>query len=122
MSFLLSVALLTICWQGPINEVIENSKLQELLKSDGVQLIDVRTPEEWSYGIIEGATKIDYYDPDFMQKVSELQKDQPVVLYCAAGGRSHQAANRLKEAGFQEIYDLGGGFRGWVAEGLPSVK
>jgi len=92
------------------------------MKDEDLQLVDVRTPEEWSFGIIEGATKIDYYDPEFAAKFDQLDKAKPLAIYCAAGGRSAQAAAKLQTAGFKEIYDLGRGFRGWKAAGLPSVK
>ena len=108
--------------QAPQVSVIGNEELVELLKNPDVQLVDVRTPEEVSYGIIENATIIDFYDPKFEQKIAAFDKEKPIVLYCAAGGRSAQAGQRLAGLGFQEIYDLGVGFRGWKAGGYPIVE
>lgn len=101
---------------------VDSHKFQEVLEGREVQLIDVRTPEEVSYGKIEGAGHIDFYDPEFETKISKLDKEKPVALYCAAGGRSAMAGEKLMELGFKEVYDLSGGFRGWQKDGYPIVK
>lgn len=102
--------------------VVSNEQLVELLKNEEVQLVDVRTPEEISYGKIQNAKHIDYYDPQFVTKAGDLDKEKPVIVYCAAGSRSAQSAARLKELDFKKIYDLKGGFRAWKAEGYPVIK
>lgn len=101
---------------------ISNEELVALMTQPDLQLIDVRTPKEVYFGIIEGAQHIDFYDPKFESKMKELNKDKPVVVYCAAGGRSAQTGDVLKNMGFQEIYDLTGGYRHWEEEGLPVKK
>lgn len=101
---------------------ISNEELAGLMKQPEVQLLDVRTPEEVAHGIIEGATVIDIYDPQFIEKVGKLDKEKPIVVYCAAGGRSAKAAMKLKDLGFKKIYDLKAGYRGWKSEGYPTVK
>jgi rhodanese-related sulfurtransferase len=78
-----------------------------------VQLIDVRTSEEYSKGFIEEAQNIDYNSTDFANKISELDKNKPVLLYCAMGGRSSKASKVFKSQGFKKIYDLKGGFLSW---------
>ncbi|MCB0564349.1 MAG: rhodanese-like domain-containing protein [Phaeodactylibacter sp.] len=78
------------------------------------QLIDVRTPEEYSQGHIDGAVNINFYDDDFAQQLEQkLQKEKPVMLYCRSGSRSAQSAEQLKALGFKEVYDLEGGFMAW---------
>jgi len=101
---------------------IDNEELKELMKKDDVQLIDVRTPEETSYGVIEGAKLMDFYNPNFVNNVKGLDKDKPVIVYCAVGGRSASASQKLKQLGFKEIYDLKGGIRGWQQGGNPLSK
>jgi len=101
--------------------LIGNTQLSELLKNKEVQLLDVRTPEEVNHGIIEHAIIIDIYDPEFDAKVNQLAKDKPVAIYCAAGGRSSKATEKLAMLGFRTIYDLESGFRGWKAAGNPVV-
>ena len=76
-------------------------------------LIDVRTPEEFADGHIEGATNINYHDDNFLDQIAQLDKDATVFVYCQAGGRSKKASNLFKESGFKEIYDLKEGYGGW---------
>lgn len=88
------------------------SKMNEL--GDGRQLIDVRTPEEYNEGHIEGAVNIDFYADDFEQQLQQkLDKGKPVLLYCRSGSRSAQSAEQMKALGFKEMYDLKGGFMAW---------
>jgi rhodanese-related sulfurtransferase len=83
------------------------------MKKSGAQLIDVRTPREFSNGNISGSKNIDYNGDSFEKQMKKLDKNKPVLVYCAAGGRSENAAELLKEWGFKEVYDLEGGYNGW---------
>ncbi|NNC85717.1 MAG: rhodanese-like domain-containing protein [Bacteroidia bacterium] len=80
-------------------------------------LIDIRTPQEVSEGYIKNAKNIDYYNDSFMDKINELDKNQPIYLYCRSGGRSGKALIMLKDEGFMEVYNLLGGFNGWKSSG-----
>lgn len=82
------------------------------------QLIDVRTPGEVEAGYIPGATNININGSDFNEKVSQLDPDQPILVYCAAGGRSKRAADALLKLGFRDVYELDGGFTDWKAKGM----
>lgn len=77
------------------------------------QLIDVRTPEEFADGNIEGAVNINIKADDFLGKINDLDKTQPVFVYCQAGGRSKRCAEKMKSLGFSEIYELKTGYSGW---------
>jgi len=92
------------------------------MKRPELQLVDVRTMEEVSFGIIEGAQHIDFYDPELATKMKKLNKDKPLAIYCVTGGRSAQIGKVLKNMGFQEVYDLTGGIRHWQEEGHPIKK
>lgn len=96
-----------------INKVVSPQEFKNLLKLENRQLIDVRTSEEYSAGKIDNATNIDYYASDFKTKMSKLDKSKPVLVYCAAGGRSGKTVEMLREMGFQEVYDLKGGYGSW---------
>ena len=98
---------------------INNQELIELMANDHLQLIDVRTPEEVDQGMIEGALNIDFRNSEFKNKLKQLDKNQPIAVYCGAGGRSAKSSSILKELGFNEIYDLTGGYSNWVEEKLP---
>ena len=99
-------------------QVISIEEMQTILKMDEVQLVDVRTPEEFSEGYIKNAQNIDFNSPTFEQDILKLNKDKPVMLYCHSGGRSAKCAQKLKDAGFKKIYDLEGGISKWKHEGL----
>ncbi len=74
-----------------------------------VQLIDVRTPNEYKSGHIKGARNIDFYSREFNVKFNKLNKEKAVYLYCRSGSRSRHSAKKLTAMGFTEIYDLKGG-------------
>lgn len=86
------------------------------------QLIDVRTPAEFSEGHLEGAINIDYRDSSFASKVEALDKSRPVMVYCKSGRRSAAAAEHLKSNGFKVVYDMKGGILEWTAGSRPVVK
>lgn len=84
--------------------------------TDGIQLVDVRTPEEFEAGHIESALNYNINGADFASQVEGLDKSKPVLLYCKMGGRSARAAKQLKEMGFMTLYDLEGGYTAWSQE------
>ena len=114
------LVLLASCQQKPLN--IENISIDQLeaqfSNGEGV-LLDVRTPQEVAQGYIPNATVINYYDSDFAQKVSMIQKNQPVYVYCRSGGRSKSAARVLSKQGQAKVYNLNGGFSTWKKAGKP---
>lgn len=83
----------------------------------GVQLIDVRTPAEYQTGHIANATNINFNDPNFKGLMEKLDKNKPVAVYCAAGGRSGKSAALLTQMGFKTVYDLQGGMSAWKGKG-----
>ena len=80
-------------------------------------VLDVRTPEETAEGIIPGAVLMDYNGPRFEEQLQSLDRYTPVHVYCASGGRSKKSMSIMKELGFQEIYDLNGGYGAWKGSG-----
>ncbi len=85
----------------------------------GVQLVDVREPEEFSgpLGRIKGSTLIPL--EQLTARSGELSRDRPIVTICRSGARSAQAAVLLQKAGFQRVANLAGGILRWTAEGQP---
>jgi len=93
------------------------------LIGDGIQLLDVRTEQEWNEGRIQGAIRIGHAEDDFAARVTkELDPSKPVLVYCRSGNRSAQAARKLEKLGYSRIYDLKGGIKAWLAAGRPVVK
>ncbi len=92
------------------------------LNSDpSVQLLDVRTPEEFKEGHLKNAVNINFYDDDFAQQVVKLDKNKPLLVYCAKGGRSASAAEQMAKSGFTALYELDGGIIAWKKAGKPVV-
>lgn len=99
---------------------------EKLKTNENPQLLDVRTPEEYSVEHIGNAKNVNWNGDDFVAKVNSYDKSKPIFVYCKVGGRSAQAANKLAELGFKEIYNLNGGIMKWNAENnvnaMPSTK
>lgn len=84
-------------------------------------ILDVRTDREVAKGVIKGAKQADFFG-NFEQAILQFDKQTPVYVYCAAGGRSKKAMDKLQAAGFQEVYDLEGGMTNWQSLGFPVVE
>ena len=77
-----------------------------VVQSDAI-IIDVRTPEEFAAGHLEGAMLIDIKDASFDSKIAALDPDAAYIVYCRSGNRSAQAVERMRGAGIDDITDLG---------------
>lgn len=93
----------------------------QLQQTPDAQLIDVRSPEEFSGGYIAKAHNINISSPGFDSAINTLDKSKPVFVYCLSGGRSAKAADKLTEKGFRQVYQLQGGLLKWKAAGLPEA-
>lgn len=77
-------------------------------------VIDVRTIEECKEGMIEKAINLDIFNTDkFISEVKKMDHLKNYYLYCAAGGRSGNACELMNEMGFENVYNLMGGFSCW---------
>ena len=102
--------------QGSIQK-IDKAGIKQAIKQKDVQLIDVRTAEEYEADHIGNAVNFNIIDrKNFVDQIKDLDKAKPVYVYCKIGGRSNRAAKLLKEKGFLEIYDYSGGYNDWVSE------
>ncbi len=87
---------------------------------EDVQLIDVRQPDEHEFARIKGAKLIPL--GDIVKRINELDANRELVLHCKAGGRSAQAIEMLKRAGFAgEMKNLKGGITAWSNEVDPKI-
>jgi len=85
-------------------------------------VLDVRTPGEFAQGHLEGAVLVDYRSPGFREEMAGLEKTKTYLVYCRTGNRSARAMGIMGELGFRSIYNLEGGIKRWVEEGLPAVR
>jgi rhodanese-related sulfurtransferase len=107
-----------------VGKIVLNSpkEVYENLKSNTVQLVDVRTPQEYNEGHVKGALNICVTCEGFESNVTRLDKTKPVYVYCRSGHRSGNASKLLAKMGFKEIHDMEGGILAWEANNLPIEK
>lgn len=97
-------------------------EFQTFIANPVVQLLDVRTRDEFDEGHIAGATLVDVNDSTFVeQAMAILDKQRPVAVYCRSGRRSARAANLLSAQGCQ-VTNLAGGVMAWQDAGKALVK
>jgi sulfur-carrier protein adenylyltransferase/sulfurtransferase len=111
---------------GEARQVIPEQPPAELKKrlegGEPVVVIDVRDPDEYRDGSIEGATNISRGFLEFRVGSVAADPSTPIVLYCQTGLRSMLAAKALHDLGYQHVINLQGGFQRWAQSGLPVVK
>ena len=96
-SFLIIVMAFSSCIKKSVEGVVlsDATTFEKKMSAPNVQLIDVRTPEEFAEGHLPKAVNIDVTSDDFETRVTSLDKEQPVMVYCKMGGRSAKAAEKL---------------------------
>jgi rhodanese-related sulfurtransferase len=100
--------------QGEAKEV-SREEARKLI-DEGAQLVDVRADHEWEAGRIAGAAHVPL--PELPQRLEEIDKDRPVVVYCRGGNRSTMATDALAEAGYEAL-KLREGIVGWSEDDRP---
>jgi rhodanese-related sulfurtransferase len=120
-SFLFCMASLSLA-EAPAAAAPVKIEQAEKKLTEGAQLLDVRTKEEWDEGHLKGATLVTVTEDGFIDKAkAALDLKKPVVVYCRSGKRSAIAAEKLRTAGFT-VYDLEGGIAAWKAAEKPVEK
>ncbi len=107
-------------WQlaGFPMEKIGQMTVHELNERRGaLQVVDVRGPGEWKKGHVPGARHI--FAPELRNRLDELDRNKPTVVYCGSGYRSSIASSILKSAGFSELWNVPGSWEAWRAAKLP---
>lgn len=89
-------------------------------KEAGAFILDVREQEEWNAGHIAGAALIPL--GSLSDRLSELPKDQEIVVVCRSGNRSAQGRDILLNAGFKKVTSMAGGMNQWAKAGLEIVN
>lgn len=103
-------------------ETVDAGVASNLIASPNTVLLDIRTPEEFAEGRIEGSVNIDFYAADFERRIGELDRATPYVVYCRSDNRTGQAMELFRELGFEEVHEIDGGIVSWVEAGLPVVS
>ncbi len=98
---------------------LDFSSFYQLIQKDGnskdgnLIILDVRTPEEYQNGHIKNAVNINFYDPNFLNKIQKLDKNKKYLIYCRSGYRSAQTANIMEKFNFKKLYNLKEGLIKW---------
>lgn len=107
-----SLFAITAC-NAQNNQVMEVPDFANALKSKNIQILDVRTKEEFSNGHIPNALQADWTNKEeFKVRSESLNKAMPIYIYCLSGGRSASAAKQLRTTGFT-VFELKGGINAW---------
>ena len=80
-------------------------------------LLDVRTPDEYEEGHIEGSVLIPVNE--VLDRHDELEKDKEIVVYCRTDNRSSFAANLLFKLGYKDVSNVKDGILAWEENGYP---
>lgn len=95
----------------------QNDWIAQLEADRNAVILDVRTEDECNEGIIPNAIMIDIYKGQgFVYQVEELDKTKNYYVYCKVGGRSAQACAVMNQLGFENTFNLEGGFMQWKGE------
>jgi phage shock protein E len=102
-------------------KTISVDSVKSSINKEGIVILDVRTPEEFSEGHVEGAVNLNYRNPEFSSQLDSLDKSKKYEVYCRTGNRSGESVKLLKAKGFDAIV-VDGGFVEWESHGFPVIK
>jgi rhodanese-related sulfurtransferase len=95
-------------------KILDTPSFKLAISTKKVQLVDVRTPNEYKGEHIQKAINIDFFNQkNFIHSFNKLNKEEAVYLYCRSGNRSQKAAQKLDSLGFTKIFDLKDGYINW---------
>jgi len=98
------------------------AEFASIVGAPGVTVLDVRTPEEFAAGHIDGAINIPVEYPDYLDRIGQLDPNATYAVYCRSGNRSQPAVAGLASIGINGVYELESGTIGWSSEGQPLVQ
>ncbi len=119
VSTLLSAMLIFSCTAQTKTSLTAAEFEKEIATKENIQILDVRTPEEFFTGHIKNALQADWNDKkEFERRIAYIDKNKSVYVYCLAGGRSAAAAAKMRKTGYT-VYELTGGTNAWRAAEKP---
>jgi thioredoxin 1 len=118
-SFLIALIFTSCNSQTSNIKNLNPDEFEKGIKGSGIQLIDVRTPEEYNGKHIAGAVNMDFNSNNFEEQIKSLDKREPVYFYCLMGGRSGKAAELAAKDGFVNINNLAKGITAWIGANKP---
>ncbi|HUR30948.1 MAG TPA: rhodanese-like domain-containing protein [Saprospiraceae bacterium] len=97
--------------------MISPDEFEAGMKKNRAVLVDVRMPQEFEKGHMEGAVNMNFFDPNFKAQLLDLDKDKKYYMYCKNDARSERAAEFMLQNDFPEVYVLKGGYDAWLTAG-----
>ena len=101
-------------WYRDIEENDIGLKELKQFQKEGAIIIDVRSPQEFREGHIDGAISIPEYEIKKEAQKKLKNKNETIVVYCSSGGRSKKAQKQLRKLGYQNVYNLYEGYNIWL--------
>jgi adenylyltransferase/sulfurtransferase len=105
-----------------VAEISAEEVCQKVLRGDDFVILDVRDPDEFRAGHLQGALSISRGMLEFRVREALPSSEKPIVVYCAAGFRSLLAGQVLKVMGYPDVRSMAGGIRRWRDLGYPVLK
>jgi len=108
------------CLAQPGKKVLTTDEFEKAINTMDAQVLDVRTVEEYKNSHIKNTMHADWLNKDqFNERISFIDKNKPVYIYCLSGVRSAAAAEWMRKNGFEEVLELQNGLNGWKKENKP---
>ena len=120
---MLATLIVSIVCQAEASKDVDAKSVMNIMSE--VQVLDVRTIQEFKEGHIEGAINIDVTSESFAEKVDKLEKEKTYLVHCGANvenGRAAKAMAQMNSLGFSNLQNLKGGYVAWVKSGGEIVK
>lgn len=130
----LSISLVSCGQQGSSNNTatevaqtatysnVSVNDLKTAMDNEEIIVLDVRTPSEYSEGLIGMATNMNIKDEAFAAQAENLDKNASIYVYCRSGYRSQLASEKLISMGFTNVKNVEGGFLAWEENGFDVTK
>ena len=124
------IAVVTSCGSQsateiPINNIDVDTARELVTQDETVIVLDVRTPEEYAMGHIEGALNINIAEAEFSVRVSKLDREKTYIVHCSANvknGRSAKSLEIMRSVGFDKLLNMEGGIIAWEQSAHPLVR
>ena len=106
---------------GDVSTISVEQAVAKLKKDPKIVVVDIRTPEEFASGHIEGAINIDINSDDFAKDLAKLDRKKTYLMHCQSGGRSSASIPVWERLDFEKVLHLSAGTLGWAKEKQPLV-
>lgn len=124
MTRILTLFLFLTVFSSANESIIKNispAQASKMLKAKKPPvIIDIRTPEEFAKGHLEGA-KLVNYRKDFKKNLAKFDRNKTYIFHCQSGGRSTHSLSIWKKLGFKNVHHLKSGYLGWAEARFPVV-